>query len=157
MNQLLLVILGGGLGSGARYLVSAWLLARLGLAFPWGTLTVDVVGSFLLGVIMQICLTSEVVGADTRLLLTTGSLGGFTTYSAFNYETLRYCQEGNGDLAVANTGATFTACLFAGYLGDQNERALGGHERGGPGETGEPGALHHVEEDQCAKGELAGV
>ena len=117
MNKLLLVIVGGGLGSGARYLVSTWMLARLGPAFPWGTLTVNVVGSFLLGAIMQLGLSTNAIGADTRLLLTTGVMGGFTTYSTFNYETLRYLQDGNWSVALLNSFATFASCLVAGLLG----------------------------------------
>ena len=117
MNKLLLVVVGGGLGSGCRYLVSVWTLARLGPGFPWGTLTVNVVGSFLLGALVQLGPSPAVLSADTRLLLTTGFLGGFTTYSTFNQETLRYLQDGNWSGALINSTATLASCLLAGLLG----------------------------------------
>jgi len=117
MNKLLLVIVGSGIGGGARYLVSTWMLARLGPAFPWGTLTVNVVGSFLLGAVMQLGLSTTVISVETRLLLTTGIMGGFTTYSTFNYETLRYLQDGNWSVALINSTVTFASCLLAGFLG----------------------------------------
>jgi CrcB protein len=126
VNKLLLVVLGGGLGSGGRYLVSTAMLSWLGPAFPWGTLTVNVVGSFLLGALMQLGLSTDVISADTRLLLTTGFMGGFTTYSTFNYETLRYLQDGNWTLAAVNATATFAACLLAGILGIAAVRAAFG-------------------------------
>lgn len=117
MNNLVLVIVGGGLGSGARYLVSAWMLARLGPAFPWGTVTVNVAGSFLLGTLMQLGLSTTVINVETRLLLGTGFLGGFTTYSTFNHETLGYLQDGNWSVALINSSLTFASCLLAGVVG----------------------------------------
>jgi len=84
MMQLLLVMFGGALGSGARYGVN--LLAGR-TTFPWATLTVNVVGSFLMGALVTLAAT-RAWSNEARLLLTTGFLGGFTTYSAFSYETV---------------------------------------------------------------------
>jgi fluoride exporter len=126
MNQVVLVVVGGGLGSGARYLVSTWALARLGSGFPWGTLTVNVVGSLLLGAMVQLGISTELIGPETRLFLATGVLGGFTTYSTFNYETLGYLQEGNWSMAVANAAITLGACLLAGITGVAIARATTG-------------------------------
>lgn len=117
MNKLFLVVLGSGLGGGARYLVSTWVLGRLGPGFPWGTLTVNVLGSFLLGVVMQVSLSTEAISPEVRLLLTTGFMGGFTTYSTFNYETLRLFQDGNWSVALINSTTTFVSCLVAGFFG----------------------------------------
>jgi CrcB protein len=117
MNNLVLVFLGGGLGSTARYLVSTWMGAWLGPAFPWGTLTVNVCGSLLLGAVMHLGLSTDAIHPNTRLFLTTGFLGGFTTYSTFNHETLRYLQEGDWLLGGLNAIGTFGLCLLAGFLG----------------------------------------
>ncbi len=117
MNQLLLVGVGGGLGSIARYVVSTEVLSRLGPGFPWGTLTVNVVGSFLLGLVLQASASTATVSPDARLFLTTGFMGGFTTYSTFNYETLRLLQEGSLALGLANVAGTLGSCLLAGGLG----------------------------------------
>lgn len=94
VTRFVLVCLGGGFGTGARYLVSGWALALLGPDFPYGTLAVNVIGSLLLGIIMHFGLTTNLLSPTLRLTLATGVMGGFTTYSTFNYETLRYLQEG---------------------------------------------------------------
>ncbi|MSP54398.1 MAG: fluoride efflux transporter CrcB [Myxococcales bacterium] len=117
MNQLLLVVLGGGVGSGARFLVSAWMLDRFGASFPWGTFTVNVVGSFLLGVVMQLGQAGASLTPEARLFLTTGFMGGFTTYSTFNHETIRLLQGGSLVAAFGNVGLTLGSCLAAGALG----------------------------------------
>jgi CrcB protein len=117
MGRFLWICAGGAAGTAARYLLSTWLLRLTGAAFPWGTLAVNVVGSFLLGAVMEIGLTSDLLSPTARLTLATGVLGGFTTYSSFNYETLRYLQEANWLLALANVGATVLTCLAAGVLG----------------------------------------
>ena len=117
MTRLLLVGLGGLCGTCARYLLSGWLLKALGPEFPYGTLAVNVIGSFLIGVIMAIGLHTAVLGPNTRLTLTTGFLGGFTTYSTFNYETVRLLQERAWLLAALNIGGTLVGCLLVGWLG----------------------------------------
>ena len=93
MNRFLWICLGGGIGTGARYLLSGWLLAAFGTAFPYGTLAVNLIGSFLLGAIMHVALTTNWIAPVLRVALTTGVMGGFTTYSTFNYETLQYLRE----------------------------------------------------------------
>ncbi|HEX7831582.1 MAG TPA: CrcB family protein [Thermoanaerobaculia bacterium] len=108
MMRFLLVCLGGAAGSGARYLVALGATSLFGARFPIGTLIVNVVGSFLIGVAMQ-----ALPPSDLRLFLTTGVIGGFTTYSAFNYETLQLPTA----MGIVNVVATFTGCLIAGLLG----------------------------------------
>jgi CrcB protein len=115
--RLLLVCLGGGLGSGLRYLVGGWVASASGGSFPFGTLTVNVLGSFLLGLIVQVALATDAVSPGARLFLTTGVMGGFTTYSTFNYETLELFDQGAWLLATANLLATVVGCLVAGLLG----------------------------------------
>jgi len=124
MERLLWVCLGGAAGSGARYLVTGWISERLGAGFPWGTLCVNVLGSFLLGAIMQFASTASSFSPTTQVTLTIGVLGGFTTYSTFNYETLASFQQGAWTLAAANLVATVVGCLAAGFLGQTAVRAL---------------------------------
>jgi CrcB protein len=117
MERFLWICLGGAAGTGARYLVTLWALRIAGPGFPWGTLAVNVVGSFLIGLIMQVALTTGLIPPLLRLGLTTGVMGGFTTYSTFNYETLLYLQRNEWLLAFANLAATVLLCLAAGALG----------------------------------------
>ena len=117
MYRFLLVSLGGAIGTGARYLIALEAPRILGPAFPYATLTVNVLGSFLIGAIMHVGLTTSLMSHDLRLMLTTGVLGGFTTYSTFNYETTEYLRQGTLPLAGLNVAATLLLCLLAGALG----------------------------------------
>jgi len=118
MARFLLVCVGGAIGSGARYLVSLWSLAALGPGFPYGTLTVNAVGSFLICVVMHLTVGARVLPANLGLFLTTGIMGGFTTYSTFDYETFKYAQGGAYGLAGLYVGATLLLCFGAGFAGD---------------------------------------
>jgi fluoride exporter len=117
MTRFLGICLGGAVGTGARYLVSGWALAALGASFPYGTLAVNTIGSFLLGFLMQVGIATPLLSPTLRLTLTTGVMGGFTTYSAFNYETMRYVQDGSWPFAFANVAVTLVGCLAAGFAG----------------------------------------
>jgi CrcB protein len=88
----------------------------LGTAFPYGTLIVNVVGSFLMALILEVSLRMTSFPDDLRLALTTGFLGGLTTYSSFNYETTSLL-DGNVVRGLANIGITLLGCLVAGFLG----------------------------------------
>jgi CrcB protein len=124
MARFLWICLGGAAGTGARYLLSGWLLRVAGPGFPWGTLAVNVIGSFLLGLILQVALATGVPSPTPRLALTTGVMGGFTTYSTFNYETLQYLQRNEWLPALLNVAATLLVCLAAGALGLLGGRLL---------------------------------
>ena len=126
MSRFLWICAAGALGTGARYLLSGWALALLGAGFPYGTLAVNVVGSFLIGLVMQIGLATSLLSPTLRMTLTTGFIGGFTTYSTFNYETIRYVQDGAWKLAVGNVVITLAACLAAGFAGIALGRSLFG-------------------------------
>ena len=117
MTRFLLVCLGGAFGSGARYLTSSWAAALLGTAFPWGTMIVNVAGSFLIGAVMHLSTSSDLLSEDVRLFLVAGILGGFTTYSSFNWETLQLIRTGHPAAAFANATGTFILCLAAGFAG----------------------------------------
>jgi CrcB protein len=126
MDRFILVCLGGAVGTGVRYLVASTAPRVLGTSFPFGTLIVNVVGSFLLGAIMHLGLTTDMMSSTTRLVLATGVMGGFTTYSTFNYETTAYLEQGAYGMAAANVAATVLLCLLAGALGIGAARWLGG-------------------------------
>ena len=127
MARFLQICLGGAIGTGCRYLLSGWLLRTLGPSFPFGTLAVNVAGSFLLGALMTVSLTTESFNPTTRLFLATGVLGGFTTYSTFNYETLAYFEENAVLLGFMNLAATVVLCLAAGAAGLFAGRFLAGN------------------------------
>jgi len=124
MERLLWVCLGSALGGGARYLISQAALVLLGPSFPYGTLTVNVIGSYLIGLIMHVGLESTLIAPTLRIFLTTGVMGGLTTYSTFNYETLQFASEGDWHLGALNMAATVVGCLAAGVLGLASGRAL---------------------------------
>lgn len=117
MSRFLWICLGGAVGTGARYLLSGWVMLGLGAGFPWGTLAVNTIGSFLLGAIMHVALATRWINPTLRLALTTGVVGGFTTYSTFNYETISFLREGSAVLAAANVVSTVLVCLAAGAAG----------------------------------------
>ncbi len=128
MDRLLLVCLGGALGSGARYLVGTAIQGRTNATatfgtLPNGTLAVNLVGSLLIGLLLAAGL--EGVKANSwRLLLVTGLLGGFTTYSAFNQETLELLRSGRTTAALTYVATTLVGGLVAGLVGAALGRAI---------------------------------
>lgn len=124
MAQLLLVCGGGALGAGARFLVSTWAVRHLGADFPRGTLLVNVTGSFLLALV--VASRPGLLSPDLRLFLGAGVMGGYTTYSSFNAETLALLEGGSAGLALANVALTLAGCLLAGVAGLAAGRWLAG-------------------------------
>jgi fluoride exporter len=124
--RFLLVCLGGALGSGARYLLASWVTDALGADFPRGTILINVTGSFLIAVVMELATATGAISVELRLFLATGIMGGYTTYSSFNYETLRLASQGTWHLALLNMGFTVGGCLVAGWLGLLAGRAVAG-------------------------------
>jgi len=112
----LVVALGGALGSSARFLLSHLVQQMAGHGFPYGTLAVNLLGSFLIAIFHQLG-DAELMSVQTRLLLTTGVMGGFTTYSTFNYDTLAALNRGAVGMAGANVIVTLVACLVGGAAG----------------------------------------
>lgn len=124
MTRFLSICLGGALGTGARYLVSIWMVRWAGTDFPWGILAINLVGSFLLSLILVVALATDALSPTLRMTLTIGVMGGFTTYFTFNQDTLTYFQQGDWRLGFANLGATVLGCLAAGWLGFAVGRGL---------------------------------
>ena len=109
---------GGALGSGSRFLVgvASTKLSWFGKDFPHGTWIVNMVGCFLITLIIGIA-NATAMPASLRLFLTTGFMGGLTTYSTFDYETTRFFQEGAHVLGAVYIAATVLGCFAAGLLG----------------------------------------
>lgn len=115
MNHILLVAFGGALGSVCRYLVGIGALRLMGPSFPWGTLTVNVAGSFAIGVLAELIVARFGASAELRLLLITGFLGGFTTFSAFALDAVTLFERGASLAAttylVLSIGASIAAAI----------------------------------------------
>lgn len=115
--HLFYIALFGACGCLARYAVSGWTYRLVGQALPFGTLAVNVVGSFLIGLIMEGSLRSALLSPALRVGLTVGFLGGFTTFSTFSYETIRLLEEGSLLQAGGNVLLSVTACVVGAWLG----------------------------------------
>lgn len=105
---------GGGL---TRYYLSGWIYSLLGRSFPYGTLAVNVIGAYLIGVIMETGLRSTLLPDTLRIGLTVGFMGGLTTFSTFSYETFKLLEEGQLLFACANVAASVLVCLLFTWLG----------------------------------------
>ena len=112
---------GGGL---TRYYLSGWVYSLLGRAFPYGTFVVNVIGAYLIGLIMELGLRSTFIPDTLRLGLTVGFLGGLTTFSTFSYETFSLLEEGRFMVAFANVLASVAVCLLFTWLGIITVRTL---------------------------------
>lgn len=124
IERLLWICLAGALGTGARYLIGVWAAQRFGAAFPYGTLIVNIAGCFSIAAILQVALNVSTFSPTLRLALTTGFLGGLTTYSSFAYETTQLFRTGSSGAALVNFGVTTLACFTAVALGSLAGRAL---------------------------------
>jgi CrcB protein len=124
MPNIVWIAVGGAAGTCARFYVSAWMLAYLGPAFPYGTLSVNLAGSFLLGVLFAIGSSSgsELIGPTVMLALTTGFMGGFTTFSTFSLDTFKFLQSAAWGTGVAYVAITVLGCV----VGTGAGFALGG-------------------------------
>jgi CrcB protein len=113
------VALGGALGSMARYAVSLGAARGLGGGFPWGTLIVNVAGSFAIGLLAALVAADgrPLLGTDARAFLLVGVLGGFTTFSSFSLETLELARAGASGAAALNVVLSLAVCLAGAWLG----------------------------------------
>lgn len=116
MPKYLAVMAGAALGGLARYLMVSMITTRIASRFPWGTLTVNIVGCFLIGLISTI-LVERSAATTWSLFLVTGILGGYTTFSAFGWETVQLTRQGEHLLALANAMASVCAGYAAVWLG----------------------------------------
>ena len=116
--QILYVALGGALGSVSRYLLGSWAqtISR-SIDFPYGTLTVNLIGCFVIGFLSQLAETRGAFTSESRLLIFIGVLGGFTTFSSFGNDTINLLRDGDTINALVNVGANVILGLFLVWLG----------------------------------------
>jgi CrcB protein len=115
--NLILVFVGGGIGATARYGLQGMVYRVTGADFPYGTLVVNVLGSFLIGFLMASFEERFLVNPSLRVFLTIGILGGFTTFSSFSFETMALLRDGSYGLGLLNIASSVLVCLGATWLG----------------------------------------
>lgn len=120
----LAISIGAVLGANARFVLGEWVASRVGSAFPYGTLLINVTGSFLVGVVMVAVAETSVAPWWVRPALAIGFLGSYTTFSTFSYETLALVQNGSLGLAAVNVAGSVAAALAGVYLGTVLGRAF---------------------------------
>jgi CrcB protein len=117
MTRVFLIGFAGALGTLTRYGVGLFAGRAFGAGFPYGTLIVNLIGCFLIAAVTYIATTTELISPTLRLALTTGFMGGLTTYSSFNLETTQFLQSRAWYAAAVNFGATVGGCFITGLLG----------------------------------------
>jgi len=118
MNQLVAIALGGATGAVVRFLMSSGLYQWLGREFPYGTLAVNVVGSFLIGLLTEVLFMQRVtIALEYRAAILVGFIGAFTTFSTFALETLYLLEQGSLNKAMLNIAVSVVTCLFAVWIG----------------------------------------
>lgn len=125
MREFLLIGAGAVFGANARYWLTQFFAERYGLAFPWGTLFINVSGSFLLGFLLALIGQRLVSDPGLRLLLGTGFLGAYTTFSAFSYDSIVLLERGDWVPALLYGGGSLFGSVFAAYTGIVLARLLG--------------------------------
>ena len=117
MERALLITFGGAIGTLLRYLTSLMAAQWFGTEFPYSTLIVNLSGAFIIGLVQQLGTEALMIPDNTRLFLTTGMMGGLTTYSTFSYETVRLMESGAWSQAWINIFVTTVICLSLCFLG----------------------------------------
>ncbi|MDI1229607.1 MAG: fluoride efflux transporter CrcB [Methylobacter sp.] len=118
MNQIIAIALGGSFGAVVRFLVSSGVAQWLGRGFPYGTLIVNVIGSFMIGLLAETLMLQRVtITFEYRAALLVGFLGSLTTFSTFSLDTFYLIEQGNLTKAALNIFASITTCVFAVWIG----------------------------------------
>ena len=116
LANVLLVAIGGAIGASTRYLLGGWIQSQAGSPFPWGTFIINISGSLLIGIVFGFA-ERGFLSANARLLLATGILGGYTTFSTFSFETMSLLISGGKGMALLNTVGQTVVGLLAVYTG----------------------------------------
>lgn len=125
LNQVIAVAVGGACGSVLRFLVSTGVYQWLGRGFPYGTLAVNVMGSFLMGLLVEVLILQRVaMTVEYRAAILVGLFGSFTTFSTFSLETVYLIEQGSFGKAALNIGVSISACLIAVWIGLLGGRLL---------------------------------
>lgn len=107
----------GALGCLSRYYLSGWVYGILGRSFPYGTFAVNILGAFIIGLLMEFGIRSALIPPTLRVGLTVGFMGGLTTFSTFSYETFRLLEDGEYLIASANVVLSVLVCLLFTWVG----------------------------------------
>ena len=125
MNHLLIVAAGGAIGASLRHLTGLAALRLMGPTFPWGTLAVNVIGSFVMGLMVELIARRFGASAELRLFIATGLLGGFTTFSAFSLDAVNLFNRAGLSLAALYVSASVAGAILALFAGLAAGRAIG--------------------------------
>jgi CrcB protein len=117
MTTILVIALGAAVGANLRYAISTWATQLWGATFPYGTMLINVAGSFGIGLIMVLATARVPLAAPWRILIVTGFLGGFTTFSTFSYETYALLVGGRWIAAALNIGGSVGLGMIGVLLG----------------------------------------
>ncbi len=124
MSTVLYIAIFGAMGCLSRYFLSGWVYQVFGKSFPYGTFAVNILGAFIIGLIMEFGLRSTLIPPALRVGLTVGFLGGLTTFSTFSYETFRLLEDGEFLIASANVLISVVVCLLFTWLGIVTARQM---------------------------------
>ncbi|MBQ4888943.1 camphor resistance protein CrcB [Shewanella sp. UCD-FRSSP16_17] len=119
MTNIMFVALGGSIGAVFRYVISILMLQLFGSSFPFGTLLVNILGSFIMGIVYAISLETSHLSPELKAMVGVGLLGALTTFSTFSNETLLLMQEGLFIKAILNVLLNVILCIFMVYVGQQ--------------------------------------
>ena len=125
MRDIVIIGIGAFMGANARYWLTNLFAQRIGQDFPYGTLFINITGSFLLGFVLTLIADRLAVDPGLRLLIGTGFLGAYTTFSTFSYDTIILLERGQLIAALTNAAASLFGSLLAAYLGISLARLLG--------------------------------
>lgn len=117
MDTVLFIAVFGAMGCLSRYFISNWVYGMLGRFFPYGTFAVNILGAFIIGLIMEFGIRSTLIPPNVRMGLTIGFLGGLTTFSTFSYETFRLLEDGELIIASVNVLLSVLICLLFTWAG----------------------------------------
>jgi CrcB protein len=117
LDRYILVLVGGGVGALTRFIVGTAIIARLGGRFPYGTVFINLTGSFLIGFAMTFLTERTYLSPNWRFLLVVGFLGGYTTFSSFEWETLGLVRDGSRWLGLLNGFGSLVVGYIAVWLG----------------------------------------
>ncbi|NLK73357.1 MAG: fluoride efflux transporter CrcB [Clostridiales bacterium] len=124
MSKIMILGIGGFIGSNLRYWISLWAMVTFGNYIPFGTLIVNAIGSFILGLLTFYGIESIQIDPRIRLLIGTGMMGALTTFSTFSLETFNYLRDSDYSLALINIGLNVAVSLCAVWLGFMFAKAI---------------------------------
>ena len=117
MLQIIFLAVAGALGALSRYALGGLVQKAVSAGFPYGTLVVNIVGCFVIGYVMQLALSTNIISSSFRVVITIGFLGAFTTFSTFSYETVKLIEDAAYVSAILNVASNVGIGLLATFLG----------------------------------------